>query len=308
VWIPAAGVLFKIDKGENTENIIMRLEKDGLIKSEFFLKMISKILNTETSFKTGVYRIMPEHTTIDIHDLLISGNQEITRITIPEGLTLKKIASYLEQKGITSADNFLIAARSEEILSTFLIQAETVEGFLFPDTYDFPYDVSAELIIQTMIKTFFIRLAESIPEYEFLNSQLLFEKIILASIVEREYRIVDEAPLIASVFYNRLKKKKNLESCATIGYIITEILGRPHPEILTLDNLKIESPYNTYIHPGLPMGPICNPGLTALEAVFSPAETDFLFFVLEDPVTGKHHFSRNLAEHKNARNLYLKQE
>jgi len=128
----------------------------------------------------------------------------------------------------------------------------------------------------------------------------------MASIVEREYRADDEAPLIASVFYNRLKRNVGLESCATLEYIITEIQNKAHPEYITLDDEKINSPYNTYKWAGLPPGPISNPGKIALEAAFHPAKTSYMYFVLKDAQAGRHFFSRDLSEHNQAKYLYLK--
>ena len=130
--------------------------------------------------------------------------------------------------------------------------------------------------------------------------------MILASIVEREYRVEEEAPLIASVFTNRLRLGIGLESCATLAYIITEIQHKPHPEYITLEDKGIDSPYNTYKWAGLPPGPIANPGRVALDAAFHPARTDYLYFVLRDPEEGKHYFSRDLDAHNKAKNLYLK--
>jgi UPF0755 protein len=124
--------------------------------------------------------------------------------------------------------------------------------------------------------------------------------------VEREYRVDQEAPLIASVFYNRIQRNMGLESCATLEYIITEIQQKAHPEYITIEDEKLDSPYNTYKWAGLPPGPISNPGRTALEAAFQPARTSYLYFVLRDAQSGRHYFSRNLNEHNQAKYLYLK--
>jgi len=123
------------------------------------------------------------------------------------------------------------------------------------------------------------------------------QTVTLASIIEREYRSADEAPLIASVFTNRIKKGIGLYSCATVEYVITEVLGRPHPDIITYDDLKIQSPYNTYLNAGLPPAPICNPGLVALKAAAEPAQSDFYYFQLMDEAAGRHVFTKTLSEH-----------
>ena len=139
-----------------------------------------------------------------------------------------------------------------------------------------------------------------------MTSGEIDDVVRLASVVEREYRVPEEAPLIASVFYNRLEQGIKLQSCATVAYIITEIHGKPHPDRLFFSHLEIPSEFNTYLYEGLPPLPISNPGATALEAAFHPADTDYLFFVVKDPDAGTHNFSRSYNEHLNAKDLYLK--
>lgn len=157
-----------------------------------------------------------------------------------------------------------------------------------------------------MVAAFRARLA-GIPEASALSETELNDRVILASIVEREYKQPDEAPIIASVFYNRLRIRMALQSCATVVYVLTEREGKPHPEIIYDRDLLIRDPYNTYIHRGLPPGPICNPGLTSLRAVFYPATTKYLYFRVVDPEAGRHYFSTNLEEHIDARSLFIKQ-
>jgi len=159
-----------------------------------------------------------------------------------------------------------------------------------------------------MVNTFFIRLKKIYPDYEKLKKKDLYSKVILASIVEREYRNPDEAALMAGVFYNRLNRSNPipLGSCATIAYIITDIEKKPHPGSITYKDLKIESPYNTYINRGLPPGPISNPGEVALRAVFYPVNSDYLYFLLKNPESGQHEFTKTLSEHTAAYNIYIK--
>jgi UPF0755 protein len=161
--------------------------------------------------------------------------------------------------------------------------------------------MEADEVLEIFVKNFF----EKIRGIKNLNGKTggeLHEKVILASVVEREYRARDEAPLIASVFSNRLEHGIGLYSCATIEYIITEIQGKPHPEKITYDDLKIDSPYNTYKWAGLPYGPISNPGAVALDAASNPAKTGYYYFVLTDSAEGRHTFSENFDQHKAAEN------
>jgi UPF0755 protein len=157
-----------------------------------------------------------------------------------------------------------------------------------------------------MIDTFFDKLCDVYPDYPVLDKKALFQKVILASIIEREYRKENEAPVIASVFYNRLKINQKLESCATVAYVLTEMLGKPHPDRLTWADIAVKSPYNTYQVYGLPPGPIGNPGTTALMAAFFPMETNYKYFVLKDPESGVHEFSETFQKHLSAKELYIK--
>lgn len=202
--------------------------------------------------------------------------------------------------------NSLEAASSASLLDQFGIPAENLEGYLFPDTYFFPRSYPAYGVVEEMVENFFRRLAEIAPESLQWDRNKLHQTVIMASIVEREYRRAEEAPLIASVFYNRIEYNIGLESCATLGYIITDIQNKPHPAFLTVEDKRIDSPYNTYKWAGLPPGPISSPGRVALEAAFHPAETEYYYFVLKNPDTGEHYFSEDLQEHNWAKYYYLK--
>ncbi len=304
--LPERNAVFIIDRGDNLSSITESLKKREFIRSAFFLKLLSKFKNTGKKYKAGYYKIKQGSTAIDIMELLTSGRQEHVKITFPEGWTIRKIALHLQRKGITKAGDFIAAAHSEKILKEFNIPADTAEGYLYPDTYFFPKDFSAQVVVEIMIKQFFKVLEKIEPQYKKMSNIDLHKKIILASIVEREYRIKSEAPLIASVFYNRLKRNIGLESCATLEYIITEIEGKKHPYYITLKDKKIKSPFNTYMWAGLPPDPISDPGVVAIDAVFHPAKTDNWYFVLMDVKTGEHYFSKTLKEHNMAKNIYLK--
>jgi UPF0755 protein len=241
-----------------------------------------------------------------VHDYLTSGSQELHRVTIPEGWTAGRIAGHLEAEGITSAGAFEEAVRNPELLGDFGIPAESAQGYLYPDTYMFEQDYPAEKVARHMIVTFFDVVSRIAPEAAEMTEAELFDKVTVASIVEREYLTPEEAPKMASVFYNRLEEGYRLESCATVVYVMTEEQGLEHPDKLYYQDLDRKSPYNTYRNPGLPPGPISNPGAVALDAAFHPADTDYRFFVLEGPNAQEHHFSRSLTEHNRAKVYYLK--
>jgi UPF0755 protein len=298
--------LFLVRKGESLSGIAERLQEERYIRFAPMLDLLGRVRGTAGSFKAGYYRIPSRASTTAVHDLLVSGVQSLGKVTIPEGWTVSKIAAHLEAEGVCPAADFIAAARSVELARGLGATAGGLEGYLFPDTYFVPAPFPADMLVEIMAKRFFETLDAVSPGWREMAPAVLQEKVIVASIVEREYRLADEAPRIASVFYNRLRRNIGLESCATLEYIITEIQGKAHPEYITIEDKKIDSPYNTYRWAGLPPGPISNPGRIALEAAFQPARTDFLYFVLQDADTGRHHFSRDLSEHNQAKYLYLK--
>jgi UPF0755 protein len=297
---------FVVEKGESLSSIAGRLDDEGYIRSPAFLLAAARLRRTEGSFKAGWYRVPPGSTTIAVHDLLVSGSQSLVKLTIPEGWTISRVAALVEERGIAPTADFEAAARSRALAADLAVPAATLEGFLYPDTYFVPAPFPAETLVSMMVETFFERLEKVEPGWRRLGGEGLLEKVILASIVEREYQLTEEAPLIASVFVNRMRLGIGLESCATIAYIITEIQHLPHPEYITLEDKGIDSPYNTYKWAALPPGPIANPGRVALDAAFHPARTDYLYFVLRDEEAGKHYFSRDLDTHNKAKKLYLK--
>jgi UPF0755 protein len=305
--IPAEGRFFRVQKGETLSAIAARLKEEGLIRSPLLLKVLARVTGSELRYKSGYFRIRSDDSTVDIHTLLVSGYQEQIKVTIPEGWTLKKIAQHLEDKGVASRAAVLEAASSAQLLRSLRLPAGNLEGYLYPDTYYFPAGYPAEAVVEQMAANFFDHLKVIAPEAAELSPQKLHEKVIVASIVEREYRRAEEAPLIASVFYNRLRYNIGLESCATLEYIITDLEDRPHPGFLTAEDKRIDSPYNTYKWAGLPPGPISNPGRVALEAALRPASTRYFYFVLKNPESGAHFFSESLKQHNWAKYLYLKQ-
>jgi UPF0755 protein len=291
----------EVHSGESAQSVGRRLERAGLIKNRFFWNLICRF--NKEYLKTGTYRIEIPASQIAIRRILVSGRQILYRVTIPEGVTLKKTAAILEDAGICSAWSFLDAVKDPSILNRYGIPNETMEGYLFPDTYLFPSEYPAARVVLSMADTFFAKIKKIESSFTNLTHAELNEKVILASIIEREYRVESEAPFMAGVFYNRLGIGMALQSCATVEYIITEIQDKPHPSVLYNSDLEIRSPYNTYLVPGLPPGPISAPGEVALKAAFFPERTGFFYFRLEDPKSGRHYFSATLDEHIRAGQL-----
>jgi UPF0755 protein len=301
---PDGALYLEVRRGESAISVGKRLEEAGIIRNRYFWYLLSRVRNDY--IKTGTYRLDLPVSQISLHATLVSGRQLLQRVTIPEGITLKKMARLFEDAGICGAEGFLAAAADQETRDRYRIPGETMEGYLYPDTYLFPLDFPPARVIQTMADTFFNRIAAIDGDYMNLSPGELNRRVIIASIVEREYRVDEEAALMAGVFYNRLEIGMALQSCATVEYVITEIQGRPHPDVLYTRDTEIRSPYNTYNRPGLPPGPISSPGAVALDAAFHPVSSDYLYFRLVDAAAGRHYFSRTLDDHIRAAALYVK--
>lgn len=309
-------VRVEIPYGISVMNVAKLLKEENLIRNEkifYYMARWPQLRNicfpdeSEQSFslKSGIYTIKNNLNIAQIQTLLSSGQQEYIKVSIPEGLTITKIAALLESNRICDSEDFINKAKNAEIAQKYGIPANSCEGYLFPDTYYLTVGMSGEAIVDLMVNNFF----EKIKEVENLSEKSpndLFDVVKLASIVEREYRVKDEAPLIASVFKNRLRRTIGLYSCATVEYVLTEIEGRPHPERILIEDTRIDSPYNTYLYAGLPPGPISNPGLVSLDASTNTPKTKYYFFQIVDADEGRHVFSESFEEHKINHNLSVK--
>lgn len=285
----------KIPRGVGLKSVGQNLYENQMIKSSLVFYIYSRFV--KPNIKAGVYNIDNSLSVKEILAVIESGKQAQIVISIPEGLTMRRIGEILEKKDVVSKEAFLLACKNSTLLEKYnLKNIESFEGFLFPDTYYFTPSMDADDVVSIMVENFFDKIS-TVKEFELLSTEKLYYVLRLASIVEREYRVKEEAPLIASVFSNRLRRTIGLYSCATVEYIITEIEGRPHPEVITYKDLKIESPYNTYIHAGLPPTPISNPGMVALSAAVNPPKTSYYFFRLVDVEKGTHYFSSYFDEH-----------
>ena len=286
--------LFTIKRGTSVRKIAADLKEAGLVRFDYPTYLYFRLLNKPV--KAGTYKLSPSLSLYALYAYLQTGKQELIKVTLPEGLTISKTAAILEERQIIAADAFLAAAENTTLLQSYGITGTSAEGFLFPDTYFFTPSMASSSVIDMMVKNFFEHIRAN-PTLASLPPDELQTTLVLASIVEREYRVADEAPLIASVFKNRIAKNIGLYSCATIEYIITEIQGKAHPDVITYDDLKIDNPYNTYKWAGLPPTPISNPGMIALEAAADTPKTNYYYFRLKDEETGRHAFSEHFDEH-----------
>lgn len=286
--------VLEITPGTSVAEIARKLQADGVIRSSFAFRVLAKIKGVERSMRAGHYRIASGLWAWNVVDELHDGQISTETITIPEGLNLKQVAELVETSGLVTREGFMEAARNPDLLGQFEIPGNTVEGFLFPETYTFAKGLAPRDIVSAMVQLFFDRL-EGLADRLDMSPEELKRRVVLASIVEREAKRSDEMPRIAGVFLNRLEKNMRLESCATVQYI----LGKPK-ERLRLSDLRQPSDYNTYLNTGLPPGPISNPGLPALEAAFKPETHEYLFFFARKDGSQSHVFTQTYAQHQKA--------
>ncbi|MDR3325031.1 MAG: endolytic transglycosylase MltG [Spirochaetaceae bacterium] len=304
VSVEGGEVVMEIGDGESADSVGARLEAAGLIKTRFLWRALCRA--DGRYLKAGVYGFKEGLPLTAIRGVFIAGRQLLVKVTIPEGSTIKKTAAIFEAEGVCRAEDFVAAARDEGLLHEYRVPGKTMEGFLYPDTYRVNKRYPAVRLVRMMADNFYEKLGALGTAEAGLTPEELFRKVILASIVEREYRLEREAPLIAGVFENRLQRGMRLESCATVEYVITEIEGRPHPRRIYNRDLEVQSPYNTYLQSGLPPGPIASAGRAALAAVFSPDKNEYLFFRIADPAQGRHYFSKTFDDHIRAGQLVTK--
>lgn len=302
-----AEVYFVIQEGETLIDVAARLRDRNLIRSALLTRALAQMSSRDTLVQSGSYSIPTDMSAWELIVFLTTGQQLLVKAVIPEGLTIRKIAAILQEGGVVvDAAEFIALARDPAVAAAHGLPGDTLEGYLFPDTYYFNHNHRAEGVIEQMISGFRANIARDFPQLAEVDSEELHRVITMASMIEKEYLTAEEAPLIASVLYNRLERGQRLEACSTIVYVITEIEGRAHPSRLYFADLERDSPYNTYRHPGLPPGPIANPGSVAIDAALNPAESDYLYFVLEAEDSTEHRFSRTFAEHTEARIIYLR--
>lgn len=293
-------VEFQVRRGANSSTIIDGLYKKGLVKSRIFAKMYVKKLNMDKALKPGIYKLNTAMTPMEIFTKLSKGapDFDVVNITFPEGYSVKQIAKKLKENGLIKDEKtFIDEAQNGNFEKEFLKdipndRPSRLEGYLFPDTYDLKKGISEHDIIKKMLDRFEDIYKTSIQGNIKSEEMKLDDIITMASIVEREAKVNSERPLIAAVFYNRLKKNMELQSCATIQYALGVT-----KEKLYYKDLEVNSPYNTYKHKGLPVGPICNPGVDSIKAAVKPADVDYLFFVLKAyNGDGSHNFARTGEE------------
>lgn len=297
-------VQIEIPSGSSLGKVASILYDNNLIKNGTFFKSRVQKLGKETEIKTGEFTLSRSMSADEIIGVITSEKSEdvveTTKLVIPEGFERKLIAERIEEKGLGSKEAFLNAtASAADYVAEFpwlqkLNEGESLEGYLFPATYDIPAGATEVDITKQMLKAFQDRMGEYLDRDDF-NGLSFTQMITLASIIEREIKVDDERPLAASVFYNRIAQGMRLQSCATVQFILGERKAK-----LTNEETHIDSPYNTYINEGLPPAPIASPGMKSIEAAINPAQTDYLFFVLTGD-DGSHTFTSTYEDHLKAK-------
>lgn len=288
---------FVIHAGETFNELTTRLKSKGIIASTTRFRLYIRMTRSDKRLRAGEYRLSATMTPAQILDVLVQGRSILYRLTIPEGYTIVQIAQEVARQNLGTAEDIHKLAADPLVAQSHGIEAQTLEGYLFPDTYYFAKDVEPRKIIAKMVERFKAQLQ---PVWEQRAKELNFsvhQIVTLASIIEKETGAPSERPIIASVFHNRLKKKMRLESDPTVIYGIPNFDGN-----IKRHHLQTRTAYNTYKIRGLPPGPIANPGSASIEAALYPDQTDFLYFVAKKD--GTHHFSTNIKDHNRAVRKY----
>jgi UPF0755 protein len=272
------------------------LKEHAIIQDRFLFLLLTLLRGSADRLQAGEYEFVPPMGLLDIIRILEEGRVLVHRVTIPGGATLLQIATLLDREGLADRARFVKLATDPLVVARYVPEAATLEGFLFPDTYHFIKGMGEEEIIETIMQRFF----RTFTGEDELRARVLgmsrYQIVTLASIIEKEASVGHEKPIIAGVFYNRLRRGMRLQADPTVLY------GRDRRGPITRADLRADHPYNTYIQNGLPPGPIASPGEEALKAALNPARVSYLYFVAKND--GTHHFSQTLAEHEQAIRRY----
>jgi UPF0755 protein len=283
--------IINIPKNSNLKEITQLLEKERLITGKKRFAFIVKILGKTNELKAGEYLFPAYSLPVEILKKILKGEELSYKFTIPEGYNTYQISRVLSQKGLVEEEKFIKFACDTSLIKSLGIESESLEGYLFPDTYKFTKSFGEEKILKSMVKRFKKALTPELLKRAKELKLSLNQVVTLASMIEREAYIDSEKPLISAVFHNRLKLRMKLESDPTVIYSINAPPRRVYKK-----DLKKHTPTNTYLHSGIPPHPIANPGLKSIQSALYPANVNYLFFVSLDGVT--HKFSKSFRQHK----------
>jgi UPF0755 protein len=282
-----------IGVGQGASSISRTLKNAGVIHSALAFRLATRLSGQQGQLKAGDYEIPPGLSVLQTLDLLVSGKTLVHPFLVREGLSGKQIAAFLEKEGLGKAPAFMAAMADPELVADLGIPGPTVEGYLFPDTYQIPKGMNERALVKMMVARFKKRVPADLLAQGAAIRLTPAQIITMASIIEKEAKADKERPVVSAVFRNRMKQKKRLESCATVRFAFNKWTG----PLYNKDLLK-PSPYNTYQVFGLPPGPICSPGLASINAAIHPVQTDAMYFVVAGD--GTHIFSKTFEEHQKA--------
>jgi UPF0755 protein len=294
-WAGAAGERFvEVPPGASVSAIAGRLVEAGIVRDRWVFRLAVHLRDAERALKAGEYRFDRPATPFEVVDRLARGDVFLRPITFPEGLTLSEMAEVYAERGLGDAAEFIRAATAQAALVHDLdAEARDLEGYLFPETYTLPRSAGADGLVAMMVARFRAVLGEAQRAAPPGTGRSVRHVVTLASLVEKETAVAEERPVVAGVYANRLRIGMGLQCDPTVIYALQKA-GRWTGN-LRRDDLRIDSPYNTYRYAGLPPGPIANPGRAAIEAALAPAAVPYLYFVSRND--GSHMFARDLAQH-----------
>lgn len=294
---PSAPVSVEVQPGSSVSRIAGDLEDAGVIRSALAIRLIARWSKQENKVQAGRYFFEYSASPEDIFQRLVQGDVEKVSLTIPEGFTLEQIIERIDHEGYGHKERLEELAQNTTFIKELDITAESLEGYLFPETYLFAPGIDEKELLTMMVRQFRRHMTEQLKQTAKKSGLNLHQLVTLASIIEKETGVVEEMPLISSVFHNRLERRIPLQTDPTVIYGIADFDGN-----ITRRHLETPNPYNTYLNKGLPPGPIASPGLNALKAAAQPEKSPYLYFVARGD--GTHQFSKSLKEHNAAVRKY----
>jgi len=294
---PAVPTVVYIKPKTGVQEIALILREAGVIRSTWAFLALAYVQGSLKRLQSGEYEFDTGMTLLEILQKLEAGRVVTHQVTIPEGFTAEDIAKLLATERLADADRFLALVQDRGVAARLNVLATRLEGYLFPDTYRLTRGMSEEEILRVMVSRFQQAMPRDFEEQAARLKMDTHEVVTLASLIEKEVQLDAERPLVSAVFHNRLRQRMPLQSDPTAVYMVPRTQRR-----ITVSDLQRKTPYNTYLLPGLPPGPIANPGLASIRAALHPASVNYLYFVAKND--GSHQFSRSLDQHQEAVRLY----
>jgi len=293
-------ILVQLERGATVSEIGKILEAEGVIASARLFRLYAHWHNLSTGLKAGEYQFSKAESLADVVAKIAAGRVYYHRVTVPEGLELAQVASVFVESEFGSMANFLSIMHDTGMITDLDSSAESLEGYLFPETYFLTAGMTEREIVELMLQNFRAFWNQKRKQRANELKMTIREILTLASLIEKETGLESERPLVSAVFHNRLRINMKLACDPTVIYAVKRV--KPYDGVINKSDLELDSPYNTYLYPGLPPGPIANPGRLAIEAALYPADSEYLYFVSRND--GSHIFSTRYSDHAKAVNRY----